>query len=167
MINYNLGCGEEIIDGYINIDNANLKKIKGKYVRGDITTFNYEFADLFLLDNVIEHFSFEDVSKLLIRLKSFLKPDGKIIIVVPDFKYVTEVICKLSPDTLFSGNVWAKYCLLGTQDKIEDYHRSFYTPQILSYICTNIGFKILSFNTFVYKKHGGYHLKIILGHNNV
>ncbi len=167
LIKYNLGCGTDIRDGFINVDSAYIKNVKGKYVRGDITTFKYENADLFLIDNVLEHFTFEDARKLLIRLKSFLKPEGNIIIVVPDFKHLSEVINLLSPNTLFTSNGWCSNCLLGTQKTSSDVHKSFYTQELLKYLCEVSGYNILQWHIMPYEKHGGYHIRAVIGVRNV
>lgn len=167
LIKYNLGCGTEIIKGFINIDKADIEEVKGKYVKGDITNYKYEKADIFYIDNVIEHFSFEDVKKLLEYLKGFLKKDGKVMVVVPDFEHLSKVINLLSPNSLFTNNAWCKTCLLGTQDNLEDYHRSFYTSPILKYVCEASGYIVEVMHHIPYEKHGGYHLKAILGLQHV
>jgi len=167
LTKYNLGCGTDIRKGFINIDNVYIEEVKGQYVKGDITTFNYKKTDLFFLDNILEHFTFEDGSKLLKRLKKYLNPNGKVIIIVPDFEHLSKVINLISPNTLFMFNGWLKNCLLGTQINLEDYHKSFYTQQILKYVCELSGYTVNSMYLLPYEKHGGYHIKIILEDNNV
>jgi len=166
VVKYNLGCGTTILDGYINIDKAKyLKDEDGKevdYVRANILTYDYEMADEFFLDNVIEHLEFKIVIRLLETLKKKLKPNGTIFIIVPDFESVTKCIIELPPDALFNFNIWARNCLLGTQVHDEDYHRSFYTQPLLKYICESCGFKTKGLYKLPYSKHGGYHLRIIL-----
>ena len=160
--NYNLGCGTEIKEGWINIDNADLPEVKGQYEKGDITTYKYEPADLFLIDNVLEHFNFEDGSKLLKYLRPFLKEDGRVVVIVPDFEHLSKVINLLSPNSLFSNNSWCKSCLLGTQVNDEDIHRAFYTQAILKYVAEVSGYVIEQILMIPYEKHGGYHLRAVL-----
>lgn len=166
-IKYNLGCGTDIREDFINIDNAEIEEVEGKYVKGDITTYKYEKADLFYIDNVLEHFSFENGNKLLMRLRKFLKPEGKVIMVVPDFEHLSKVITTLSPNSLFTNNSWCSSCLLGTQTNPEDFHRSFYTQPILKYVCEVSGYIVEALHIIPYEKHGGYHLRVTLVAQNV
>ncbi len=79
----NLGCGEKLLDGWVNIDKY---PSSSSIIFGDIQqglTYDDSVADEILLDNVIEHIqSIPDVMKEAHRL---LKGGGKIHIYTPHY----------------------------------------------------------------------------------
>ena len=60
MIRLNLGCGDKILENYINVDVASERKGKKPDVISDIRklTFDDNYADEILSVHVIEHFSY-------------------------------------------------------------------------------------------------------------
>jgi len=84
MEKLNLGCGNDIKQGWINVDRF---KNKGVDVVHDLETFPYPFktnsVDKILLDNTLEHL--EPFEKVLFECQRILKPNGKLIIYVPFF----------------------------------------------------------------------------------
>jgi predicted SAM-dependent methyltransferase len=88
MNKLNLGCGDDILEGWINIDAYN----PIAQVKADVSSLPYDdnFADVILASHVIEHFHFHDGFKVINEWKRVLKPDGKLIIETPD---LLEGIC--------------------------------------------------------------------------
>jgi len=82
MNKLNLGCGDDILEGWINIDAYN----PIAQVKADVSSLPYDdnFADVILASHVIEHFHFHDGFKVINEWKRVLKPDGKLIIETPD-----------------------------------------------------------------------------------
>jgi len=80
----NLGCGSDIKEGYINLDNA---KIKGVDIVWDIDKIPMPFEDNTFKEiyasHILEHS--KDFLKLLGELNRISKPKAKIIIRVPVF----------------------------------------------------------------------------------
>lgn len=80
----NLGCGEDIKKGYVNLD---ILKSSGIDVVHDLNKFPYPFKkDTFeevYTSHVLEHV--DDLIKVLNELKRICKPKAKIIIRVPHF----------------------------------------------------------------------------------
>jgi len=86
----NLGCRNDLLPDYINID---LDEFKGKH---DFTFLKMDALelDLYFLSNSIdeviarqffEHFSHEEIGILLYKIWKVLKPRGKLEITTPDF----------------------------------------------------------------------------------
>lgn len=72
---FNLGCGNNIKKGYINLDKRQLDLNKYPYPIDD------ESADEIYLSHVLEHL--EDMYKCIEECYRILKKDGKLIIKVP------------------------------------------------------------------------------------
>lgn len=82
MVKLNLGCGDKYLKGYINTDNN--KSIKAdKYF--DLNSLPYpfkdNFADVILMDNVLEHL--DDIISIMNELHRVVKPTGLIEIYLP------------------------------------------------------------------------------------
>jgi predicted SAM-dependent methyltransferase len=95
----NLGCGNNLLEGYINID-SNL---------GNFDAKNYQYwlvnalhIDQWFLSNSVEevisshffeHLTHTEITELLFKIHGILKPKGKITTVVPNFhKLINRVI---------------------------------------------------------------------------
>ena len=85
MKKLNLGCGKEILEGYVNLD---IIKLEGTDVVHDLNKFPYPFPDNYFDEvftkSVLEHLS--DTQKVLEELWRISKPDAIIIISVPHFE---------------------------------------------------------------------------------
>lgn len=87
----NLGSGNKLLQGYINIDNTSLK------FRTDTDTFicasafdidsmfSSNSVDEVLCSHFLEHLSHFEVTNILFRIWGVLKPEGKLVVVAPDF----------------------------------------------------------------------------------
>ena len=83
MIKVNLGCGDKVLKGWINIDKY--YPAKG-VIKADITKklpFKDNSVDLFLLDNVLEHL--DDSNDMIGMCHKKLKKGGKLKIIVPHY----------------------------------------------------------------------------------
>jgi glycosyltransferase involved in cell wall biosynthesis len=82
-VKLNLGCGDDIMTGWINVDafsekasvKANIKELP----------FPDNYADVILVSHVVEHFKFHEAFDAIKEWRRVLKPDGKLIIETPDF----------------------------------------------------------------------------------
>jgi predicted SAM-dependent methyltransferase len=99
MIKLNLGCGDKILPGYINVDVASERAGKKPDVISDIRklTFNDNYADEILSVHVIEHFWRWEVSDILKEWIRVLKPGGKLILECPNLQAACEEFLK-SPE---------------------------------------------------------------------
>jgi len=82
-IRLNLGCWDDIREGYINID---LYSESSGVVKMDIENLQYEndYADEILSYHVIEHFDFQQASRVLAEWYRVLKQGGRLHLETPD-----------------------------------------------------------------------------------
>ena len=86
----NLGCGDNLLDGYINVD----KYDKAADVQADITELPYEdnSVDKIVAYQVIEHVPYNLNDKLFAEIYRVLKPAGTAILETPDIDVVAVKI---------------------------------------------------------------------------
>jgi ubiquinone/menaquinone biosynthesis C-methylase UbiE len=150
MIKLNLGCGDKILDGFINVDVANERAGKQPDVICDVRNldkFSDNYADEILSVHVIEHFWRWEVIQILKEWVRVLKPNGKLIIECPNLKSACEEFLK-NPD-LHSGpgpegqrTMWVFYGDPRWTDPLM-VHRWGYTPQSLANIIHQAGLRDL------------------------
>ena len=143
----NLGCGDKILPGYINIDTVSERKAKKPDVIADIRdlkTIKTEIADEILAVHVIEHFFYWEVVPLLNSWKRILKPGGKIILECPNLLYACKMLLenpsKASlPDQNGQMSMWPLYGDPSWRDPLMC-HKWAYTPESLIHVLTQSGF---------------------------
>ncbi len=148
-IKLHLGCGDKILDGYINIDlynnNAELKL--------DITNLDYfedDSVDEIFMNAVFEHlYTFEQIPALK-EWRRILKPGGKLIInSVPDFDVIIDAYLNKK-----QGNVSKVFNLYevsrythgeyNSQNKLGQIHKDIFTKEKIIQLLKNSGFDIIS-----------------------
>jgi ubiquinone/menaquinone biosynthesis C-methylase UbiE len=149
-IKLNLGCGDKILDGYINVDVANERAGKQPDVICDIRNldnFSDNYADEILAVHVIEHFWRWEVIQILKEWVRVLKPGGKMILECPNLKSACEEFLK-DPD-LNSGpgqegqrTMWSFYGDPRWNDPLM-VHRWGYTPLSLAKVMHEAGLRDL------------------------
>lgn len=85
-----LGCGDKILDGYINIDireNLNCDLVCDIKT---LDTFDTNVADEIYACHVLEHFGRHEYMKILKRWYEVLKPGGTFKLAVPNFESVVH-----------------------------------------------------------------------------
>jgi len=139
-----LGSGSVNLQGWINIDARpakHLHLIKANFLLE-------EFADGSLseiyLSHVLEHFSFEDVCKLLNIFNSKLSVNGILRISVPSFDLLVKIYldnnCELS---------YIQGALMGGQEYSYNFHMSIFNEKSLKLLLKKHGFKnVTSWDTF-------------------
>lgn len=142
-----LGCGQIYLQGYVNIDypparhSIQDKKVADKYA--DITKLAYPKDSIkeIRLHHVFEHFSRPIACALLVSWHHWLKPDGKLIIEVPDFEKTAWVA--LNPLSTEPKKTIALRHLFGSHEANWAVHWEGWTKKRLSKLMTNIGYKII------------------------
>jgi len=86
-VRINLGCGNDIRAGYINIDRYN--NTGNVDLSADLTAlpFKKESLDEIYLGHVFEHISINDIYEIVNGWKMLLKPNGKLVIRVPNLEH--------------------------------------------------------------------------------
>ncbi len=141
----NLGCGLDRRDGYLNID---IRTDVGADVVMNLDNIPYPFADNsadeILAKDVIEHFSFRDIDRVIKELHRILKAGkegeggGKLIVQTPDLE---QIIGSISSKEI-SGFWNISYWLYGGQDYRENCHKLIFTKDELKLLLEKIGFRV-------------------------
>jgi len=147
LIRLNLGCGDKILNGYVNVDIVVERAGKQPDINCDIKKLNIfpdDYADEVLAVHVIEHFWRWEVNSVLIEWFRVLKPGGKIILECPNLISACQEFLK-NPN-LSSGpgkegqrSMWVFYGDPQWEDPLM-VHRWGYTPYSLAKILNDAGF---------------------------
>lgn len=142
----NLGCGNNIKEGYINIDvydNPNVKKCDIR----DLGCFENESADEIYARDVIEHLTLDDAKKALKEWIRVLKHGGAFFIQTVNLDKQIEAYQKgvwsLEDFNymVFAGINWSDGCV-----RSEDFHKSTFTIDSLKNLLNDNGINIISVN---------------------
>ena len=142
----NLGCGDKILDGYVNVDVAEARAGKRPDVLCDLHAlrqFADDTADEILSVHVVEHFWRWEVVGVLKEWARVLKPGGVMILECPNLQSACEAFLA-NPD-LHSGpgqegqrTMWVFYGDPAWRDPLM-VHRWGYTPRSLAYVMHEAG----------------------------
>jgi len=142
----NLGCGDKILDGYVNVDVAASRAGKRPDVLCDLhalTPFEDDSVDEILSVHVVEHFWRWEVVAVLREWVRVLKPGGRMILECPNLRSACEAFLA-NPD-LYSGpgqegqrTMWVFYGDPAWCDPLM-VHRWGYTPLSLARIMHESG----------------------------
>lgn len=112
----NLGCGNDIREGFVNID---LFSSDPRVVGMDIRSLGLvdNSADMILASDILEHFSHREIDSVLKEWARVLKPGGEIIVRCPSLKLQVKA---------YVSGAWdadiASYMIFGGQTNPGDYH---------------------------------------------
>lgn len=146
LVRMNLGCGDKILDGYINVDVVEARAGKSPDVicdLHDLSAFENDFADEILAVHVIEHFWQWEVVSILKEWTRVLKPGGKMILECPNLVSAAQEFLK-DPDGAALGgregqrSMWVFYGDPGWKDPLM-IHRWGYTPRSLATVMHQAG----------------------------
>jgi SAM-dependent methyltransferase len=146
LVKLNLGCGDKILDGYVNVDVAESRAGKRPDVLCDLhrlTPFEDESAAEILSVHVVEHFWRWEVVDVLKEWVRVLKPGGLMVLECPNLKSACESF--LADPDIFSGpgevgqrTMWVFYGDPSWRDPLM-VHRWGYTPQSLAAVMAEAG----------------------------
>jgi predicted SAM-dependent methyltransferase len=126
MIKLNLACGDDYIDGYINVDLYHEGKVDARF---DVSSMPYEdnSVDEIKAFHIIEHFDWHKGIATLKEWHRVLKPNGRLYLETPDFLESCKEFIKSSPDNRiglyghFFSTSWIKgqeHLFLFTEDQM-------------------------------------------------
>jgi glycosyltransferase involved in cell wall biosynthesis len=146
----NLGCGEDVREGFINID---LYSDNPEVVYMDIRNIQLSdnSADLILANDVLEHFSHRETSLILKEWNRVLKPNGELILRVPSLKLQMKAYLEKKWD----ADV-ASYMIFGGQTNPGDYHCTGFDPISIKKHLEAAGFRIEDLREYDIPQEHGY-----------
>lgn len=167
-IKLHLGCGANILPGYINIDTGNREGIKYDI---DANILDLKFKDNSIneirLNHVFEHFHRYQTVVLMFVFNNWLEVGGKLVIETPDFEWCCrQYLNLLSPAALaWNSLAWLKYRknyfkpnkwrllrhVFGSKEAKWADHLEGWDKFSLSYIYELFGFKVLEVKQTKYK----------------
>jgi SAM-dependent methyltransferase len=144
-VKLNLGCGDKILPGYVNVDVAASRAGKSPDVLCDLHKLEFDTAsaDEILAVHVVEHFWRWEVVGVLKEWVRVLKPGGKMIVECPNLISACEQFLK-DPGTYASQGIagqrtmWVFYGDPSWKDPLM-VHRWGYTPLSLVEVMSEAG----------------------------
>jgi SAM-dependent methyltransferase len=92
-VKLNLGCGDDIREGYTNVD---FRKTHPSVVEVDLSRFPWPFqdgsADEILMLDFLEHFPYSQTERILLECYRVLTPNGHVTVQVPDARHLTKAL---------------------------------------------------------------------------
>lgn len=142
----NLCCGDDVRDGYINID---VRKTKPNVLVIDLEkdllkVFPDNSADEIVAQDCIEHISWRRIEDLLKDIHRVLKCGGTLFIRVPDLEAIAKMII-LNPNFKYGdlrGWKAISYWVYGGQDYPENTHKAGFTIPTLMELLESLGFEV-------------------------
>lgn len=145
LVRLNLGCGDKILEGYINVDVAPSRKDKQPDIICDLKTLTFPdgHADEILSVHAIEHFYYWEVEALLAEWVRVLKPGGRLIVECPNLAAAARALLKNPQQGALPGKegqmtMWVFYGDPEWKDPLMC-HRWGYTPESLKDLLQKVG----------------------------
>jgi predicted SAM-dependent methyltransferase len=135
----NLGCGMQIMEGYINIDE---RKLPGVDLVADIGKLPFDKASVaeIYAAHLVEHvLEFDLKQHILPYWHDLLKADGKLVIICPDAEHM---ILEYTKNNFHWDSL--RKVTYGAQDYGGNFHYNMFTVESLSKILSDCGFRDLS-----------------------
>lgn len=145
-IRLNIGCGDKILPGYVNVDVVQSRAGKKPDVIADVrdlSAFQTGYADEVMAIHVVEHFWRWEVENVLKEWIRVLKPGGKLILECPNLLSACEALLAnpemaARADQSGQRSMWVFYGDPQWKDPLM-VHRWGYTPQSLSDLLAGLG----------------------------
>lgn len=157
-----LGCGENYIEGYTNIDfPPSSHTLQNKTVAdlyADITKLKYPHNSLdeIRIHHVFEHFRRPSAAAMIASWNNWLVHEGEVYIEVPDLAEMSKVI--ISPLSTFSQIAIAERHLFGSHEASWAAHYESYNKQIFSKLLYLFGYKKIRFKRTNWKGTSNLHV---------
>lgn len=145
-IRLNLGCGDKVMQGYINVDVVPSRQGKTPDILSDLkelSVFSDNYADEILAVHVVEHFWRWEIEDVLREWLRILKPGGEMILECPNLISACEEFLKNPEKNASEGQegqrtMWVFYGDPAWKDPYM-IHRWGYTPSSLKKLMEEVG----------------------------
>jgi len=147
-VKLHLGCGQQYLEGYTNIDfplsSHSVQQTSVADIHADILSLHYpaNTVEEVRLHHVFEHFTRPVACALLASWSSWLTYGGKIHIEVPDFQMTARAM--LRPLASTKRQSVAERHIFGSHEAGWAVHCEGYTPKSLTRCVNEYGFRLLS-----------------------
>jgi len=146
-VRLNLGCGEFLLDGWLNVDAyPHAEDQEGYFLCANMLELEYrKEIDEINLDHSLEHISYHETLPFLARMFMWMKPLGTIRIEVPD---MGEIMRHRT-----SNPLWATYIYGSQKNRFGNWddgeiHRSGFTSETLAWLMNLTGWKEIEVREF-------------------
>lgn len=133
----NLGCGSELISGYINVDS---REECNPDLVCDVRKLSYDdnSVDKILASDILEHTGRLETIVVLTEWARVLKLGGMLIIKIPNIDTIINAYKdgKIPFDELIRK-------IYANQQYVEDTHKTGFNPEKIKQLLTLVGFKII------------------------
>jgi predicted SAM-dependent methyltransferase len=139
----NLGCGNDIRPGYLNID---VNAFQGPDLVADVSDPAFlpsEYYEEIVAQDVLEHLPRTDTLSVLQRWNRVLLPGGRLILRVPSIEALAALLQR--PENASPARQEELIqCLFGTQAYTGDFHYTSFTRILLRHYLEQAGFELES-----------------------
>lgn len=143
VVNVNLGCGTNLVKGWINIDIVRPNNADKSFVEGSIMDIplEKESVDYIILDQVLEHLPMADVIPAMYEVRRVLKKGGRCVIVVPDFEGAVRQWLDANLNSEFDPMRyrWFSEVIYGNQQHEGEFHKTAMSPRFLHEVMHTVG----------------------------
>lgn len=167
-VRLNLGCGDKILEGHINVDYVSERKGGHVDVQCDLRALSFpeNHADEILAVHVIEHFYYWEAKEILEHWNNKLKPGGKIILECPNILEAARQLLK-QPKKAAIGKgkdgqlaMWPFYGDPNWKDPLMC-HKWGYTPFTLKKLLVQSGYQNVRQEAALFKKREPRDMRIV------
>ncbi len=142
-VNVNLGCGSNIVEGFINIDCVRPSNADKNFVLGDVLNIPLKdnSVDYIIMDQVLEHIAMADIVPALHQIRRVLKVGGRCVIIVPDFEDAVRSWLKYNVGGSFNPLTYQFFSevVYGNQMHEGEFHKTPMSPLYLNYALNTAG----------------------------
>lgn len=167
-VRLNLGCGDKILAGYVNVDFAESRKGNRPDVIADLRALEFgpAYADEILSVHVIEHFYPWEAQDLLHHWRDILKPGGRIVLECPNILTAAKMLLA-HPERAARAEgkdgqmaMWPFYGDPAWKDPLMC-HRWGYTPVTLCDLLSQCGFRNVRQEPAVFKQQDPRDMRVV------
>lgn len=134
-IKFHLGCGNKFIEGFIHIDILEFPHVDHRTSIDNLEMFESDSVSLIYAAHVLEHFSRNDIDRVLAEWYRVLKRGGILRLAVPDFKACVDQYLENGEDLSEIMGL-----LIGGHKDKYDRHGKIFDERLLTVYLQRVGF---------------------------